>query len=115
MTQGLPRYYQGMEKPGSGQYAYDEFEISEEPQSDRAKEYYLDPKEVSAHIMGYAQNASSLSDLEGEIREMLNNWASPNWEDRRAVLIAPGDVDIIAHAWLDWAKKHLREKRFQGK
>lgn len=113
MTQGLPRYYQGMEKPGGGQYTYDEFDISGEPESDRAKDYYLDPKEVSAHIMGYAQNASSINGLEEEIRGMLNNWASPDWEKRKSVLIAPGDVDIIANAWVDWARKHLRSKRFR--
>ena len=113
MIQTLPRYYQGMEKPEGGQYAYDEFDISRAPESDRAKDYYLDPKEVSAHIMGYVQNASSISDLEKEIREMLNNWASADWEDQRDLLIAPGDVDIIASAWVDWARKHLRGKKFR--
>lgn len=83
------------------------------PVSDRAKDYYLDVEEVSAHIMGYAHNAQSIKALEDEIRSMLQNWARPDWEKGRERFIALEDVDLITDAWMDWARKHLRKQKFR--
>jgi len=113
MLQELPMYYRGMEAAEGGTYEYEDFEVIGTPVSDRAKDYYLDVKEVSAHIMGYAHNAQSTKALESEIRSMLQNWAKQDWEKDRERYIAPEDVDIIAGAWMDWAKKHLRKQRFR--
>ena len=106
MIQTLPTYYQG-------DYEYDEFVLDGEPISQQAKNYYLQPHEVSAHIIGYAHNASSIKELESEIRSMLQNWAREDWESDPKRFIAPEDVDLIANAWMDWAKKHLRKQRFR--
>lgn len=106
MIQSLPAYY-------NGEYAYDDFVLTSPPVSDQAKNYYLKSHEVSAHIVGYAHNASSLKDLEKQIREMLNNWARKDWQKDPKQFISLEDVDIITDAWIDWAKKHLRNKRFQ--
>ena len=113
MLQGLPMYYQGLENSTGETYEYEEFEVTGTPVSDRAKDYYLDAKEVSAHIMGYAHNAQSTKALESEIRSMLQNWAKPDWKKDATRFIAPEDVDIITDAWLDWARKHLRKQKFR--
>ena len=106
MIQTLPTYYQG-------DYEYDEFVLDGEPISQQAKNYYLQPHEVSAHIIGYAHNASSMKELESEIRSMLQNWAREDWESDPKKFIALEDVNLIANAWMDWAQKHLKKKRFQ--
>ena len=106
MIQELPTYYEG-------DYEYDEFILDGKPISQQAKNYYLQPHEVSAHIIGYAHNASSIQDLENEIRSMLQNWARKDWNSDPSRFIAPEDVDLITNAWMDWAKKHLRKQRFR--
>ena len=113
MLQELPMYYRGIDDNAGGTYGYEDFEVTTPPISDRAKNYYLDAKEVSAHIMGYAHNANSLKELEEEIRSMLRNWARKDWQKDAKRFIALEDVDIITDAWIDWAKKHLRSQRYQ--
>lgn len=107
MLQGLPMYY-------DGEYAYDDFVVDGNPIAPRTSDYYLDPTEVSAHIMGYAHNAKSLKELENEIRSMLQNWARDDWETDPRQFIAPEDVELITAAWIDWAKKHLQRARFKS-
>ena len=107
MLQELPMHYEG-------EYAYDDFVVEGDPIAPRTSDYYLDPTEVSAHIMGYAHNAKSLNELENEIRSMLQNWAREDWKVDPRQFIAPEDVDLITTAWIDWAKKHLQRERFKN-
>ena len=71
-----------------------------------AKDYLLDPKEISAHVIGYSDPSSSFSDFENRIRRDLETYAS---QDK----ITEDEIEIVSSAWKDWARKNLNQKRFK--
>ena len=84
---------------------YYDFSRVEGVTSPMAKDYFLKPDEVAAHVTGYSDAASSMEDLESRMRDDLGKYA-----DRHA--ITHDEVDLILHSWLDWAQKNLHKKRF---
>ena len=74
--------------------------------SDFAKEYLLDPKEISAHVIGYSDTAKSFGDFEKRILKDLETYEAQG-------KIKKDEVDIVFSAWTDWAKRNLTQKRFK--
>ena len=90
-------------------YARDEkyysLETPWKPETEFAREYFLTPEEVSAHVRGYADTAASLDDLEKELRQDLKNYVNSE-------KITAKDRDLIVMVHLDWARRHLKSKKF---
>ena len=80
-------------------------EIPWRPETDFARDQFLTPKEVSAHVRGYADSVSSLQELETALANDLDNYV--NLEK-----ITAKDKDLIIMVYLDWAKRHLKSKKF---
>ena len=86
---------------------YYEFAISGEVHSPMAKDYFLKPDEVAAHVTGYSDTAKSMEDLENRMRSDLEGYA-------RRGSITDEEVGIVLYSWLDWAKKNLHKKRISN-
>ena len=70
-----------------------------------AAHYLLDPKEIAAHVVGFASAADSMADLKNRMVHDLENYV-------RLDRITEKDKDAVLETWLVWAKKHLKQKRF---
>lgn len=84
---------------------YYSLETPWKPETEYAKEIFLTPEEVSAHVRGYADTAKSLDDLEKELRQDLKNYVNSE-------KITAKDRDLIVMVYLDWARRHLKSKKF---
>jgi hypothetical protein len=84
-------YYSKPPNEGLGQYA---------------TEYLLNPEEIAAHVIGYSTASSSMADLEKRFNRDLGNYVAQD-------TISAQDKTAVLNAWLKWAKKHLKQKRFQ--
>jgi|MDTB01.2.fsa_nt_gb hypothetical protein len=68
--------------------------------------YLLNPKEISAHVIGYSDAASSFSDFEDRARKDLETYSSLGKMKKQ-------EIPIVFFAWADWARKNLNQKRFK--
>tara|TARA_B100000029_G_scaffold326742_1_gene319177 strand:+ start:470 stop:1243 length:774 start_codon:yes stop_codon:yes gene_type:complete len=82
-------------------------EIPWKPETDFAKNQFLAPQEVAAHVRGYADSANSIEELEVELMSDLENYVKSD-------MITPRDRDLILMVYLDWAKRHLKSKKFNS-
>ena len=80
-------------------------EIPWKPETDFAKNQFLAPQEVAAHVRGYADSANSIEELETELARDLENYV-------KSEMITTRDRDLILMVYLDWAKRHLKSKKF---
>ena len=70
-----------------------------------AKDYLLAPDEIAAHVVGYADVASSFVDLEKRISRDLSGYVKQGKIDE-------DDKSAVLSTWIGWAKEHLKQKRF---
>ncbi len=89
---------------GRGEEYYDT-QMPWMPETDFARDQFLSPQEVSAHVRGYADSVNSLQELEVELVSDLENYVK---SDR----ITAKDKDLIVMVYLDWAKRNLKSKKF---
>ena len=86
---------------------YYNYEIPGKVDTKYAETYFLDPKEIGGHVMGYSDVTNSMQELETRIRKDLGGEVTRK-------KITPNDLDIIVKTWMSWAQKHLHAQKFKN-
>ena len=100
--------------PAVGQYGgaygrgddYWTFSASPEDVTSGSAKYLLQPEEIPAHIRGYLQNSNSIEQLENNFVDFLDGYVSKN-------LITLKEKEVVLSAWLDWAERNIKRKKFK--
>ena len=85
--------------------SYYEVDFPYDPESEYAKNKLLTPKEISAHVIGYSDTATSLQDLQSRIETDAATYF-------RKGLITKLDMELVSSVYMDWAKRNLKSKKF---